>query len=84
MATYAVSQPEVDSHFIRLERALKCCTLPTFSGLCRIVDADEFMLMYGDGLGIHFKHRDTRCYVMLTPEGCLSWRDGATFDKTHW
>jgi hypothetical protein len=65
---WKLSQGEINTLFLALDRHLKSQPLPQESDKPRIASADEFMLMTMQRSGrIDFKHRDTRNYVYLVP-----------------
>lgn len=67
------TQEEVEAAFDRLEAALvKYGPLPCEDGSKRVARAGEFMLMQADkAKWLFFKHRVTRNYLLVNPQGVL-------------
>ncbi len=78
MSKLGLSEDGIRAAFGRLAVALeKHGPLPCENGPTRVVPADEFMLMcHGKDGRLFFKHRVTRNYVIVLPDGVLqvpSW-----------
>jgi len=63
--------PEWERLWSQLRQGLDCQALPDASGQPVQCSVDDFMLMHVNGLGAHFKHHMTRCYVTVAPDGRL-------------
>lgn len=78
MSKLGLSEDGIRAAFGRLAVALeKHGPLPCENGSTRVVPADEFMFMHTDkAKWLFFKHRVTRNYVIVLPDGVLqvpSW-----------
>lgn len=67
--------------FEKLAAALASCKLPTdaVNTSYRSATADEFMLMHGGVEGWHFKHRETRNYLLIRYDGKVVIPRGGPF-----